>query len=121
MEEELLKKICQLKELLDKDECILDMKKKEKIMEENEEVMVLAYRYSTMQTEYNDALKHFGEQSEELLLVQKRLADSKKELESHPLVIDYLKSFQKVRELYQNIDEQLFGSFKSFNVCKEKK
>lgn len=121
MEEELLKKICQLKELLDNDERVLELKTKEKIMEENEEVMVLAYRYSCRQTEYNDALKHYGESSNELLTAQKQLADSKKELESHPLVIDYLKAFQKVRELYQSIDEHLFGPFKKSIMCKEKK
>ncbi len=121
MEDVLMSKIYQLKECLLRDERVLDLEAKEKRMEQDEEVMVLSYRFNCAQNDYNDALRHYEEGSQELLAYQKKLYESKKALESHPLVQDYLKAYKKVRELYHEMESVLFADFKENINCQEKK
>ena len=111
MQDKMLEKIYSLKDAIENDERILDLQNKEKIMEENEEVMVLSYRYSCAQNDYNDALKHYGEGSEELKVYQKKLFIATENLDSHPLVKDYLKAYQEVRLMYEEIEKNLIKPF----------
>ena len=89
MEDELIEKTYALKESLDHDERLLLLKEKEKEMEENEEVMLLSYYFQRAQDEYNDALRHYKEESEEVKKAQKTLFEKKKALDEHPLVQAY--------------------------------
>ena len=121
MNELLLSKIYDLKEALDNDPRIILLKEKETIMENNDEVMMLSYYYSRAQDVYCDALKYYVEGSEELKEYQRKLFIAKEKLDSHPLVQDYLKAYQEVRLMYENIESTLITPFKSKITCKEKK
>lgn len=121
MDDELIKKTYQLKESIESDARVLLLKEKEKAMEENEEVMLLSYYFSRAQDEYNDALRHYKEESEEVKEAQRKLFLAKKALDEHPYVQDYVKAYQSVRTMYEELQQALFEPFHTTYLCKEKK
>ena len=106
----------ELKEKLEKDPRVLLLNKLEKEMNENEEVMTLSYKKDMAAVDYSDTLNHFKEDSKEAKEALKKLHEAKLNLDNHPLVQQYLKAYQEVRELYQSINEIVFGNFSS-NLC----
>ncbi len=100
----------ELKELLSQDERVVLLNKLEKEMNDNEEVMALAYQKDLAITNLSDAINHFGEKSEEAKKAQHELFLKKEALDNHPLVRDYLKAYQEVRELYFNLNDILFSN-----------
>ena len=116
MNEEILNITYQLKEALNNDERIVNLNKIEKEMNESEEVMSLSYKKDMALDKYNEMLKYFADDSEEVIKARQELAQAKKELESHPLVRSYLKAYQEVRMLYEEINNTLF-SYLNKNMC----
>ena len=116
MNEEILKLTYQLKDALNKDSRIVNLNQIEVAMNENEEVMSLSYKKDVALDKYNEMLKYFSDTSEEVIKARKELAKNKKELESHPLVREYLKAYQMVRMLYEEINNTLF-SYINKNMC----
>ena len=108
-----------LSEELKNDKRVIDLTNKEKLMEENEEAMKLSYNKDIKESLYNDALRHYSKDSKEVKKAQKELFLAKKELESLPVVKDYLKAYKKVRELYGEINSILFSSLdnKGKKIC----
>jgi cell fate (sporulation/competence/biofilm development) regulator YlbF (YheA/YmcA/DUF963 family) len=100
----------ELKELLSQDERVVLLNKLEKEMNDNEEVMALAYQKDLAISNLSDAINHFGENSEEAKKAQHELFLKKEALDNHPLVRDYLKAYQEVRELYFNLNDLLFSN-----------
>ena len=99
-----------LKELLDNDERVVLLDALEKKMNENEEVMALAYQKDLAVNEYSDALNHFSSDSEEVKKAQHNLFVKKEALDNNPLVRDYLKAYSEVRDLYFQLNEILFNN-----------
>ncbi len=116
MDEKILSLTYQLKTALENDERIALLNKLEQKMSSNEEVMALSYRKDMALDRYNEMCKFFKDDSEEVIKARKLLAEAKKELESHPLVREYLSAYQKVRVLYEHINETLF-SYLNKNMC----
>lgn len=116
MNEELLNITYQLKEALNNDPRIVHLNEVEKKMSESEEVMSLSYKKDMALDKYNEMLKFFSDESEEVIQARRELAEAKKELESHPLVREYLKAYQEVRLLYEEINNTLF-SYLNKNMC----
>lgn len=106
----------ELKEKLTNDPRIISLNEIEKRMNESEEVMALTYKKDMAAVDYSDTLNHFPEDSKEAKEVLKKLHEAKLNLDNHPLVQEYLKAYKEVRELYQNINEIVFGNFSS-NLC----
>ena len=98
----------ELKDLLNNDERIILLNKLEEKMNNNEEVMALAYQKDLAVTSYNDALNHFRQDSEMVKKAQHELHLKKEALDLHPLVRDYLKAYSEVRDLYYHINDILF-------------
>lgn len=119
MEEKTLNKAYELKESIIKDERYLNLLKKEKEMEEDEEVERLSYLKDQANNEYNDILRFFKPESNEAKNAQKKLYETKKELESHPKVIAYLKAYQELRQLLEEVNDILFKDFNT-NLCSKK-
>ena len=120
MEEYLYLKAKKLKESLNNDQRIIRLNKLEKKMDENEEVMALAYKKDMASIEYSDALNHYPENSEEVQKALQKLHESKLNLDNHPLVKEYLAAYKEVRELYAKINEILFSNFAAELCPKEK-
>ena len=100
----------ELKDLLNNDERIIALNKLEKEMNENEEVMALAYQKDLAINEYSDALNHFASDSEEVKKAQHNLHLKKEALDNHPLVREYLKAYCEVRDLYFQLNDILFSN-----------
>ena len=89
MNESLANKLEELKNLIENDENVLKVKELDEKLNKSEEVMKLSYKKDMMIVEYENALKHFGENSEEIKQAQRNLYQAKLELDSHPLVKEY--------------------------------
>ena len=120
MEENIYLKAEKLKELLNQDERVIRLNELEKKMNENEEVMALAYQKDVAATNYSDILNHFSDDSKEAKEALKKLHEAKLKLDNHPLVREYLSSYKEVRELYEEINSILFSNFNS-NLCPKEK
>ena len=112
MEEYLYLKAKKLKESLNNDQRIIRLNELEKKMDENEEVMALAYQKDLAVSAYSDALNHFSNDSEEAKKSQHELHLKKEALDNHPLVREYLKAYAQVRDLYFQINDILFSELK---------
>ena len=100
----------ELKELLANDERVILLNKLEKEMNQNEEVMALAYQKDVAVSNYNDALSHFASDSEEVKKAQHELHLKKEALDNHPLVRQYLDAYSQVRDLYFELNDILFSN-----------
>lgn len=118
MNKELLDCLFLLKEAIEKDSRILHLNELDKKINENDEIMKLAYKKDMALLSYEDSLKHFKEDSKEVKDAQKALYEAKLSLDKHPLVIEYNNAYKQVRELYNKINETLFKKFSSTHNCK---
>lgn len=120
MEKDIYLKAENLKELLEKDPRIMKLNELEKKMDEDEEVMALAYKKDMVAVNYSDVLNHFKEDSNEAQKALKELHEAKLNLDNHPLVKEYMKAYVEVRDLYNQINKILFANFAS-NLCPKDK
>lgn len=111
MNEKLLVSISTLKKLLDSDPRIINLDALSKEISSSLEVNKLSMDMQEKASVYEDALKHFKEDSPEYKNAQHALFLSKKRLDEHPLVHEYNKCYAEVQLLYNNINKELFGSF----------
>lgn len=100
----------ELKDLLDNDERIILLDNLEKKMNENEEVMALAYQKDLAISQYSDTLNHYAKDSEEVKKAHHELFLKKEALDKHPLVREYLAAYSEVRDLYYQINDILFNN-----------
>lgn len=117
MTEEILKKAMELEESLKNDERIILLNKLEEEMSKDEEVMRLSYLKDVKNDKYNEMKKYFKDDSMEVANALKEFYEAKKELESHPKVRAYLKAYQDVRMLLDEINKILFEEYNS-SLCK---
>lgn len=120
MDEKIYLQAQELKETISKDSRIIHLNELEQKMNNNEEVMALAYKKDMAALEYGDLLNHFSEESDEVKTALKKLHNAKLELDNHPLVKDYLKAYKEVRDLYGEINSVLFSNFAADLCPKEK-
>lgn len=120
MDKSIYEKAENLKELLEEDPRVKRLNELEKKMNEDEEVMSLAYKKDMAAVKYSDILNHFSEESEEAKKALKELHEAKLKLDNHPVVKEYMKAYIEVRELYGEINEIVFANFSS-NLCPSKK
>ena len=98
----------ELKDLLSSDERIKRLNELETKMNNDNEVIALAYQKDVAVYNYSDALNHFGENSPEVKNAQKELYEKKLALDTHPLVREYLDAYKEVRDLYIQMNGLLF-------------
>lgn len=120
MDENIYLKASKLKESLNKDSRVIKLNELEKKMNDDKEVIVLAYKKDMAAVKYSDTLNHFSEESDEAKAALKELHEAKLNLDNHPLVKEYLKAYKEVRELYDEINRVLFANFNSDLCPKEK-
>lgn len=107
----LLSRINELKEELTNHPDVIELEKIEKELENNEEIMKLCYRKDSCLTKYEDAIRYFGENSEEAKSAQKLLYQAKLEMDNNEIIKKYNEQFKKVRKLYDKINEEIFNKF----------
>ena len=111
MNQSLLEKVTKLKQEIDNSPEVQELKRLNSLLENDEEVMKLCYKKDCAVTNYEDALKHFGENSDEAIKAQKELHQAKLELDSNELVKKYNEQFKIVRKIYDKINEEIFNPF----------
>ena len=111
MDQILLEKASKLKEELDNLPEVKELERLNKLLNENEDVMRLAYRKDMAATKYEDAMRYFGKDSDEAIEAQKQLHLAKLELDKHELVMAYNKQYKIVREIYDRINKEIFDPF----------
>ena len=121
MNEQILNKCQLLKEAIEKDPRILLLNQLEKEIENNEEVMVLSYKKDVALANYEDTIKYFKDDQDKIQKAQKLLAESKYNLDIHPLVKQYNKAYLEVKLMYEEINSQLFYIFKTHHKNCENK
>ena len=102
MEQNLYEKLTALKEGIAKDPRVIKLNELDQKLSSDEEAMKLSYQKDLMSTYYEDAIKHFGEESKEAKEAQKKLYEAKYKLDSLQIVKEYNKAYQEVRLLYQD-------------------
>lgn len=108
-----------LKKDIDNDERIILLNKLEKELNENEEVMALAYKKDMAIDHYSEMTRLYKDDSEEVTNARKELSLAKANLDNHPLVREYIKAYQAVRELYNEINSILYSSLNP-SLCPHK-
>ena len=98
----------ELKDLLNEDERIKRLNILEEKMNNDHEVIALAYQKDVAASHYSDTLNHFSEDSEEVKKAQRELYEKKLALDTHPLVREYLDAYKEVRDLYIQMNALLF-------------
>lgn len=97
-------------ELNNRDELKL-IRKVEEELKSNDEVLKLVNEFNIAQSEYNSALNHFEFDSLEAKEYQKKLFDKNNELNSHPLVKEYLELLNKINEPLLYLELKLSSIF----------
>ena len=98
----------ELKDSLSQDERVKRLNSLEERMNNDSEVIALAYQKDLAVSNYSDALNHFADDSKEVIKARKELHEKKLALDTHPLVKEYLDAYKKVRDLYIQINALLF-------------
>ena len=98
----------ELRDLLSQDERIKCLNNLEEKMNNDNEVIALAYQKDLAVSNYSDTLNHFSEESEEAKKAQRELYEKKLALDTHPLVRQYLDAYKEVRDLYIKMNALLF-------------
>lgn len=121
MEEEIFESLSQLRDALNNDERIKKLNELEEKMYQNEEIIALAKRKNALEDEYGLVLSYTDINSDEAKKIQKALYEAKLQLDSQPLVKEYNESFIKIRDLYMQIDDIIFGPFREKTLSSEVK
>lgn len=111
MNNSLYEEVYKLRDQMKSDPRFLALKEMDEKLNNDEEVMKLAYQKEMAIVEYEDALNHYGKNSAELKKAQQNLAKCKLNLDNHPLVKEYYLALQKVREMDRKVNEKLFDDF----------
>ena len=98
----------ELKDSLSQDERVKRLNSLEERMNNDNEVIALAYQKDLAVSNYSDALNHFSDDSKEVIKARKELHEKKLALDTHPLVREYLDAYKEVRDLYIQINALLF-------------
>ena len=118
MNNSLYEEVYKLRDQMKSDPRFLTLKEMDEKLNNDEEVMKLAYQKEMAIIEYEDALNHYGKNSAEVKKAQQNLAKCKLNLDNHPLVKEYYLALQKVREMDRKVNEKLFDDF---NMKEEEK
>ena len=112
MDEKIYNLVRKLKEEIDRDPRFIRLNELEKKMSEDEEVMLLSYKKDMANTKYVDMLKIYKEDDKEVIEARNELIKRKDELDSHPIVKEYLSALNEVRKIIFEMNNIIFGSFK---------
>ena len=111
MNQNLLEKASEIKAEIESLPEVIELKRLDKLLNENEEVMKLCYKKDIAATKFEDAVRYFGKESDEANKAQKALYQAKLELDQNELVRQYNEQYKKVRKIYDKINEEIFNPF----------
>ena len=102
----------ELRKEMDNDPRFMRLDELNKRMNDDESVILLAMKKDRLNEKYNDLCKVYDDENPLVVEARKELLDAKIELESHPLVKEYLAAYNEVRTLLMEVNDILFSEFK---------
>ena len=102
-----------LKETVEADERVRHLNTLDQQLNQHQTLLALSETYQRAQANYQAMWESYGDDSPHVLRARAELHQVKLQVDSHPLVRDYLKAYGQVRVLYQLIQEKIFAPFKS--------
>ena len=102
----------ELKNEMSNDPRFIRLDELEKKMKDDETVIALAMKKDKLNDRYNDLVRFYKDDDPLVVKVRRELMEAKKELDSHPLVKEYLEAYSVVRDLLNEVNDILFGDFK---------
>ena len=112
MNEKTLECLRSLSSALNEDKRILSLSLEEEKALNNEEVRDLSKKLKDAADEYEEACRHYGEESREALASRKKLHAAKLALDSKPECLSYSKALAEANTLLWKIEDILFGDIK---------
>jgi cell fate (sporulation/competence/biofilm development) regulator YlbF (YheA/YmcA/DUF963 family) len=103
----------QLKEQLEHDPRVLRLTELDAALNQNQTLLQLTETYQQAQANYQSMWESYGDDSPHVLRARATLHQVKTQVDSHPLVREYLQAYGQVRMLYQVIQQKIFSPFKS--------
>ena len=111
MDDTLLNLIYDLKFILKNQKCIIDLNKVEELMENNDEIKLLAYKLDMATIAYSDALKIYEKDEDKIKPFYDSIVKANDALNSHELVKEYNILYKAVKNISKDINEVLFKPF----------
>lgn len=106
------KSLTELKEAIESDPRSIRLAEIEKKLYEDPTLLELVKKKDDLENEYNQILSYQDKNSETAKKVEKALHEAKLELDLHPLAKEYSDAFIKMRDIYMQIDDIIFGAFR---------
>ena len=101
-----------LKLEMDNDPRFVRLAELEKELDNNNEIILLSMKKDEANNHYNDLLKIYKDDDEVVIKARKELIKRKDELDSHPLVKEYLKVYSEIRLLLLEMNDIIFKDLK---------
>jgi cell fate (sporulation/competence/biofilm development) regulator YlbF (YheA/YmcA/DUF963 family) len=102
-----------LKEELEADDRVKRLNQLDAALNQDQSLIQLTEKYHQAQANYQAMWESYGDDSPHLLRARAELHQVKTQVDTNPLVRDYLKAYGQVREIYQRIQQTIFLPFKS--------
>lgn len=112
MDSELLIKCSLLNELIHDSNEYKEYIEMENKINNNEELMRLAYKKDLIIMDYEDAINHYGRNSKEVLSINIKLKEVMDEINKIEDVKIYYEKLNNLNKLYEEIDNKLFNFIK---------
>lgn len=117
MKEELYNKVNSLKSLIENSEEMKELNRIDEVLNNDVNYKILSSRVKEAKDNYEKLSSLFSEDSIRVVEARKDYSALKKELDTHPLTIEYMKAYKKVREIYSYINEKIFNMFQEKRHC----
>jgi len=106
---ELFNKIKDLEKAIKESIEYKNLQEKNALMENSEEVCLLAYKKDMLLMEYEDSLKIYKSDSMEVKKKKEALNHMVFKLNSHPVVVEYNRALNEYNKLLKEISDKLFN------------
>ena len=112
MDERIYNLALELSESLENDPNVVLLNKLDKELNDSYEVYTLSAKKDDALDNYTRMKDALGENHPETIKALKELSTAKENLNTHPLVKQYLEVYSKVRDLYMEVNNVLFNDYK---------
>ncbi len=117
MNERTYSALLKLKEAIQKDPRLTSLKEAEKALNDDPAAIKLSKEKDALTEAYEDALFHYGENSEVTKAAWHNLYIRKKELDELPSSESYRKAYAPLAQIYRELDLILFSPYREKGKC----
>lgn len=106
------KALTELKEAIASDPRVKFLSEVEAKLYEDPALLELVKKKNDLEKEYGSLLSYEEREGEKAKQLEHALYEAKLELDNHPLAKEYSEAFIKVRDIYMQIDDIIFGPYR---------